>query len=214
MRLRGWLTLAVLIAAVGWWFSPASPRVPAMARAATPGQVHCPLPPRVAVGAVPLQSAPPSSLPAFQLQAATLQPLAGMSIEARVLARRDYRFDREARLSPTDLALGWQRMGDPAVLSRLHVSQAARWYRYRWEGTPPLPPAEIAGSSANMHMIPSDDATARALSRLREGDRVRIDGWLVEAAAPDGWRWRSSLSRDDEGSGACEVVYVCAITPL
>ena len=44
--------------------------------------------------------------------------------------------------------------------------------------------------------------------------RVRIDGWLVEASASDGWRWRSSTTRDDTGGGACEVVYVCGITRL
>ena len=48
----------------------------------------------------------------------------------------------------------------------------------------------------------------------RQGDRVRINGWLVEANAADGWRWRSSTSRDDSGGGACEVVYVCSISRL
>ena len=44
------------------------------------------------------------------------------------------------------------------------------------------------------------------------GERVRIDGWLVQVNTPDGWRWRSSLTREDSGGGACEVVYVCSIT--
>ena len=26
--------------------------------------------------------------------------------------------------------------------------------------------------------------------------------------APDGWRWRSSLTREDTGAGACELVWV------
>ena len=47
---------------------------------------------------------------------------------------------------------------------------------------------------------------------VEAGDRVRIDGWLVQVNAPDGWRWRSSLTREDSGGGACEVVYVCSIT--
>jgi hypothetical protein len=41
---------------------------------------------------------------------------------------------------------------------------------------------------------------------------VRIDGWLIEANAPDGWRWRSSTTREDAGGGACEVIYVCSIS--
>ena len=212
MSLRSWLLLGVLIAAVGWWWSPMSPRVPAPAASATGTTVYCPPPPRVANDAAPLQSAVPASLVPFRLQAATLQPLAGFSVEARVLSREDYRHGREAELSPTDLALGWQRMREDAVLSRLQVAQSARWYNYRWQGEPPLPPGEIAHSSANMHLIPADAEAAAALDRVQVGDRVRIEGWLVEAVAADGWRWRSSLSREDTGDGACELVYVCAIT--
>ena len=62
-----------------------------------------------------------------------------------------------------------------------------------------------------MHMVPADDAVAAALAGLRRDDRVRIDGWLVQVEAGDGWRWRSSLRRDDSGGGACELVYVCAV---
>lgn len=65
-----------------------------------------------------------------------------------------------------------------------------------------------------MHMIPADAAVADALDAIRKGDNVRIDGWLIEASAPDGWRWRSSTTREDAGGGACEVVYVCGITRL
>ena len=213
MSLRAWLVLG-LLAGVGWWFSPLSPRVPGPAAIAAGATTVCTPPPRVAAGASPLQSPVPASMPPFRLQVATLQPLAGFSIDARVLSREDYGMGREAELSPTDLALGWQRMGDEAVLSRLDISQSSRWYHYRWQGDPPLPPQDIAHSSANMHMIPSDQASAAALHKVRAGDHVRIDGWLVEAVAPDGWRWRSSLTREDTGGGACEVVYVCSITTM
>ena len=205
------VTVLLALCAIGWWYSPVSPRVPkppALAAGATAG---CPMPPRAEAGGAPLQSTSPRSLSVFALEAATLQPLAGFSIDARVLSREDYSMGREAGLSPTDLALGWQEMADDAVLSRLDISQSGRWYRYRWQGEPPLAPARIARSSANMHMIPSDAEVARALRQVRAGDRVRIEGWLVEAAAPDGWRWRSSLTREDTGNGACELVYVCAI---
>jgi hypothetical protein len=213
MSVRGWAWLALLAAGFGWWFSPLSPRVPAPAAAATGTSVRCPMPSRIA-GEVPLQSPVPASVAPFRLATAELQPLAGFSVEARVLSRKDYSTGRESTLSPTDLALGWGRMRDDDVLARLSLSQSARWYHYRWSGAAPLPPGEIARSSANMHMIPSDMATASALHRVRAGERVRIDGWLVQATAPDGWQWRSSLTRDDVGNGACEVVYVCAITGL
>lgn len=213
MSPRALLVLGALCA-IGWWYSPLSPRVPAPPAPAAGAAIGCPMPPRVGPGDAPRQTDVPSSLAPFRLDDATLQPLAGFSIEARVLSREDYAIGREADLSPTDLALGWEGMGDDAVLSRLDIRQSSRWYSYRWQGEPPLPPIEIARSSANMHMIPSDAAVARALSRVRRGDRVRIDGWLVQADAADGWRWRSSTTREDTGGGACELIYVCAITPL
>lgn len=59
-----------------------------------------------------------------------------------------------------------------------------------------------------MHMVPADAAVARALKRVRVGDVVTLDGYLIEADKPGGWKWRSSLTREDTGSGACELVYV------
>lgn len=206
--------LALLaLALVGWWYSPLSPRVPAVAAHAAGEVPRCPLPPRAVPGEPPLQSDVPADLAPFRLRVATLTPLAGFSVDARVLSREDYHFGRESDLSPTDLALGWGRMRDDAVLARLDVSQSSRWYHYAWRGEPPLPLDEIVRSSANMHMIPANAHVAAALHRVRSNGGVRIDGWLVEADAPDGWRWRSSLTREDSGGGACEVVYVCAITP-
>lgn len=230
---RAWLALLVLVAAIGWWYSPASPRKPAgyeridaatdatmpaeargQSREASAPAIACPLPSPVQPFDPPRQSPVPSLLAPFRLKAATLTPLAGFSIDARVLSRRDYRSDREAELSPVDLALGWGRMRDDAVLSQLDITQSARWYRYRYGGTPPIPPSEIDRSAANMHMIPGSREIAAALDDVEAGERVRIDGWLVEAQAPDGWRWRSSTTREDTGQGACEVVYVCAVTRL
>ena len=34
---------------------------------------------------------------------------------------------------------------------------------------------------------------------------------LVAAQGDDGWQWRSSLSREDSGDGACELIYVCEL---
>jgi hypothetical protein len=212
MNLRNVLIAMVVLGLAGWWFSPSSPRVPAPPKHAD-GAAHagCPLPPLVARGQAPLQSDAPASMAPFRLQDASLQPLAGFSVEARVLSREDYSFGREADYSPTDLALGWGRMTDDAVLGKLDISQSSRWYHYQWRGDPPIPPQEIVVSSANMHMIPSDRTVASALHEVKPGQRVRIDGWLVQVDAKDGWHWRSSLTRSDTGGGACEVVYVCSI---
>lgn len=223
MRVRTllWLAVPVVLAVIAWWCSPLWPRSshaavamapPAANAAAFTSAAACRLPPQVADGQPPLQGPAEDGPAAVRVADATLRPLAGFSLAARVLGRQDYRSDREARYAPTDLALGWGRMAEAAVLSRLEIRQSARWYRYRWRDQPPLPEDEMVRSSANMHLIPADARIAADLARLRRDDRVRIDGWLVEVNADDGWRWRSSLTRDDRGSGACEVVYVCAVS--
>lgn len=214
MALRRLGLAALLLGAAGWWFSPYSPRSPAAPAAAPGAVVACPAPAGPDPADGPHQTAAPRDLAPFRLEAGTLSPVAGFRLRARVLSREDYTRGREAAFSPTDLALGWGRMGDDAVLDRLRIRQSGRWYHYRWSGQAPIPPGEIVRSSANMHMIPADDGVARALRGVREGDRIRLQGWLVNIEAADGWRWRSSLTRDDTGNGACELVYVCAIERL
>ena len=150
--------------------------------------------------------------PAFRFGNGTITPLAGFSVAARVLSREDYRFGREADYSPLDLALGWGPMSMPGLAEKLHVSQGGRFYRYSWGGEgPPMPPGDIALNSANMHMVPGNAQAAEALSQLRAGDPVRVDGWLIAIDADDGWHWRSSMTRTDTGAGACEIVLVCHV---
>lgn len=207
-----WILLAAMLAALFWASRPGD--APATAQPLAGGApVSCLLPPGATPGQDPNQTAVPANMPDFRLGKFVVSPLAGFSLEARVLSRRDYRFGPEADLSPTDLALGWQRMSDPANYGRLDISQSGRWYRYRWgpEG-PPLPLPEIIRSSANMHLVPADDRVAAALARVRPDQTVRLQGWLIEVQRDDGWRWRSSLSREDSGDGACELIYVCALT--
>lgn len=176
------------------------------------GFVACPLPPSLDDVNVPMQTSVHGKMPPFRLGQATISPLAGFSLQARVLRRENYSLDREARYSPTDLALGWGPMAKPGLAEKLDVSQGNRWYRYRWgsEG-PPMAPELIARNSANMHMVPADRQVTSALARISEGDTVRIDGWLVRIDGDDGGHWQSSLSRDDHGPGACELIYLCSI---
>lgn len=195
-----------------WWYcSPDSLRVvppPAFA-----GEMPlCPLPPQVEKGDPPLQTEVPEGLEPFRLKVATLEPLAGFSVDALVLSRENYRYDYPAKLAPLDLLLGWGPMEDEKVRSRLKFSQSGRWGSYAWEGQPPLPSDEISRNVSNMHLIAYDKKVARELRRVKKGQRVRLDGWLVEAKDEDGWTWRSSLTREDTGNGACEIVYVCAVT--
>jgi hypothetical protein len=191
----GWLALAVVLFAA-WlaWRGPGTGGADAGY-----ADVACTLPPAFDDAALPRQSDAPGMAP-FRLGRANVTPLAGLSLQARVLSREDYRSGDEAEFSPTDLALGWGPMAADGIAERLDITQGGRWYRYRWGADgPPLPPALIVRNSANMHFIPADASVADALARVRPGDTVRVDGWLVRIDRDDGWRWRSERRRDDQG---------------
>jgi hypothetical protein len=134
-------------------------------------------------------------------------PLADFQIKAKVLSREEYSIGREADLSPVDLALGWGRMSDEAVIQQIEISQSSRWYSW-YTDKPPIPLREIETHSANMHLVPADEGVESQINRARTGDIIEMTGKLVEITAADGWRWKSSLTREDTGNHACEVVWV------
>lgn len=149
----------------------------------------------------------------FRVERYAIYPLQDFSLEARVLGREDYRLGREAELSPTDLALGWGPMADPNVLASIRITQGNRWYYWRADSMP-IPRREIETHSANMHLIPANDSVARTLGQVDTGERIRLSGKLVRVEGDDGWRWVSSLSREDSGSGACELIWVESLEHL
>lgn len=187
------LVLLLLLAAWGglsWWQSRPLQHPPGVLVTEAPRQL-------------PLDG--PLSLP--DDDAYRLTPRAHFALSARVLARADYRFDAGADLVPTDLALGWQQMSDSAVLDHIEIIQANRFYYWSVRRFP-IPRRVIETESANMHLIPADAEVRRELEHVRVGDVISLDGYLVDARRADGFVWRTSLTRDDTGAGACELVYV------
>jgi len=136
--------------------------------------------------------------------------LAQFDIRARVLSASHYTFDQQADLSPVDLALGWGRMSDTDVLAGIKITQSGRFYFWgpRMGHTLPISRPEIISHSANMHMIPANDEVKKTLLAVKTGELVTIAGFLVEVKRPNGWKWRTSLTRTDTGGGACELVWV------
>ena len=143
-----------------------------------------------------------------------LTPLAHFALDARVLHRKIYRWDRQAALVPVDLALGWGPMSDQSVLNQLRISQSMRFYWFEYKLPPPLSKEEIISHSTNLHVIPATPEIAARCKSLRAGTLVHLSGDLVEATAPQFGSWKSSLSRTDTGNGACELMWVQELSIL
>ncbi|NNC99437.1 MAG: hypothetical protein HKN85_04570 [Gammaproteobacteria bacterium] len=167
--------------------------------------------PGIMASAIPKQTEPDSTS-RLMYDGYQITPLADFHVIAKVLSKRKYRLGREADLSPIDLTLGWGRMSDESVLAKLSISQSNRWYRWQAQELP-IPRREIETHSANMHLIPADSSVERALNRIRKGELIELHGQLVSVSSDDGWQWTSSLTRNDTGAHACELILVESVIP-
>lgn len=132
---------------------------------------------------------------------------ARFSAEVRVLSRERYRLGALADVAPLDIAVGWGPMSDSAVLADLKIWQSGRFYFWRYEDEPPIPTEIIASHSANWHLVPANSGIWRKLSGVRVGDVVKLNGVLVNLENPS-VTMTTSLTREDTGAGACEIIYV------
>ena len=205
--IRRFIWLGLLALAAWWWLSAPDP---VSHELELPFDAPVRFDSRLAIDRPPLQSAVPAHVTALPIGEFRLTPVAEFEIEARVLGRKDYRRGVEARLSPLDLALGWGPMARPEVLEAIRIRQSRRFYYWSTDRFP-IPRRDIERNSANMHLIPAGGDIARDLDRIRAGQNVRLGGYLVNVDRDDGWRWRTSLTRDDTGAGACEIVLVTRV---
>lgn len=144
------------------------------------------------------------------LPRATYQ-ITGYAVEKSTLLLDEWDF-----VTPMDLALVWGPVADPAVLKRLSFHLSRRYVSYRWDGAAPLAPGVMQSHIANHHLIPANEEVERALGTIRVGDAVTLSGRLVDlevrdAAGRERHRSRTSLTRADVGSGACEQIWVEAV---
>jgi hypothetical protein len=137
----------------------------------------------------------------------TIEALAEYDIKARVLSRNNYSLGKESKLSPFDLALGWGPMSDQSIIDKFNITQRDRWYFWQTDKLP-IPANEVSLNSANVHIIPKDDAVDESFDKVYKGSLIEMKGYLVKVTKADGWHWISSLRRDDTGGGSCELMWV------
>ena len=207
--LKRLLLLAVLAPAIYHaWHQARSPDITTTALAVPTFEFSPTLSPRLD----PIQQDARGVTP-FRFEHYLLTPVAKFQVAGRVLGVRQYSGDREADLAPVDLAMGWGPMANTGVLQSIDISQGGRFYRWHVDRFP-IPKQDIVRHSANMHMVPANAEVVRQLRDVARGQTVRFKGYLLKIQADDGWHWRSSMTRNDQGAGACEVVLVDTIETI
>lgn len=140
-----------------------------------------------------------------------LIPLAKYSISAKVKSKENYYVGWGSKISPEDFALAWGNLNDIGIDKFISYSQNNRWYYFRYNEDCPVDEAYISKHSSNNHIIPADDNVLKAVKKVKKGDTVKLQGYLVNVEYQHNGEilsWNSSVSREDTGDGACEVFYV------
>ena len=154
---------------------------------------------------------------------ANAKHLASYQIEGLVVGVEDY--DGNSlydKISPRDISIAW---GDMAAHNNLitwkrghremnaEVTILAEWLIGKNYD-------QLFSQYSNNHLIFNDESIQRATASVKRGDHIKMSGFLVDVTIRETsergayYKLTSSLHRDDEGDGSCEVILVTDIQIL
>ena len=148
-----------------------------------------------------------------------LNPRFDYSIAGLIVSLRDYTFmsvRSTDSVFPMDVCMIWGSNVDRRAHQSpdIEFEQHGRFCVYTYKGQNQIRNAELS----NSHLLLASPDLEDTLGRLRGGDQVRIRGQLVNVKARrivkrtfadlKYYNLNTSISREDSGGGACEVIYV------
>ncbi len=142
------------------------------------------------------------------------------TIDALVVSTKNYDSGGLSdKLAPVDLGLAWGNVAAYNGSVDFHWDQHDRWIYWHVDDISQLDrigtTADVDRQYSNNHSIPATSTVKKQLEKIKRGDRVKLEGYLVDVYAErdDGawFEWNTSTSRLDTGDGACEVFYITKI---
>ena len=144
-------------------------------------------------------------------------------ITGTVASVHDYwGLDDYSSLVPRDVCMVWGSLADLYVNHKAEFYQEGRFCSGQVTDSG-LEPSEVfsyrnglgvmvssVSSMSNNHLIPSTPEIRQKIFELSAGERARIKGYLVRVQYGE-LALDSSISRTDNGDGACEVIYVTSV---
>ena len=129
------------------------------------------------------------------------------AVRARILSKKGY----DNPYAPVDVVLAWGPLLPTETTQEATVLQDDRW-GWVMANNNDVPRDILQRNTANTHLITLDRAQREAVSRLRAGQTAYFEGHLANVKFADGKQMNSSVSREDVGNHACEVLVVKKIT--
>jgi hypothetical protein len=147
-----------------------------------------------------------------------LTPTHEYEISGLVVSRMDYRWfsiNKTDEVFFLDLCMLWGQNAASKVYKNDNLSfkQDSRFCWYSWTGNLEVRKDQIS----NTHLVVYDNSLGKKLSKIKKSDQVKIKGKLVNIKAQtdnpgkyEGGQFalNTSTVREDDGAGACEVLYV------
>jgi len=129
-----------------------------------------------------------------------------------IKGRKNYSSDNAAKVSPMDIVLAWGTLNRSEIDEKIRYTQSSRCYFYKYKEDIVVEQINIGRMSSNIHIIPADESVLKALKKSGVGDYMELTGYLVNVDFGDGGPlWVSSITREDTGDGACEIMYVTGV---
>ncbi len=146
----------------------------------------------------------------FQFKDATIVPLRKISGEVRILEKKRYFLDNKREYSPLDVLVGWKALSDERNLDHIHFSLGDRYFEYKFT-RPPLPVNEILSQIDLWHLVPSNEEIDTQIKRLRKGNVISIEGYLVDIEPETKYAWRSELVKPKNQNLKNTIVWITDI---
>lgn len=135
------------------------------------------------------------------------------SVTGLAVAKEEYKRYNLDKLGPIDITIAWGELMEPDYYKHFNFSLKNRemyWESHFSEDIEPLAYEYCKNHICNYHLIFSDDSAKYKAERVRVGDLVTIEGYLVKVYQNRGdGRYNNVWSKTSSPqNGFCEVIYV------
>jgi hypothetical protein len=140
----------------------------------------------------------------------TLVPVATYETHVLVVSTTSYT-DEDSDISPLDFCVVWSNLSQDYYLEYATFTQTNRACICTYEAGSPVDDPFVLTAFVNIHLIPSSQDILTALHTIRKGQKIILEGYLVNIYYKGALYIETSTSLTDEGTGACEILYVTRI---